>query len=160
MREACPAGYTEIKIAAPSVQPRQPHAPARRIRSRRFHLRVEDGRIPRTRLSTPSAASQSAWAATPARHSLSPRSIRSAFPSGLGFLCGRALGFWLRRLGRRCILLRFSLGVHCVSPDRVAVVTIHHSGREKQQAKSAVIRPARRLRRGEDEELAGWFPFL
>jgi hypothetical protein len=60
----------------------------------------------------------------------------------------------------RCVLFQFSRAVHCVSPDRVAVVTIHHSGREEQQGNSSTIshRPAPlKLRIG---AIGGCCPFL
>src|ERR1700693_2320180 len=58
------------------------------------------------------------------------------FLRGLGFLGGCGLRLRLRNLRRRCILFGFSRAVHFVSPDRAAVVTIHHSGWEKLQVKS------------------------
>ena len=64
----------------------------------------------------------------------------ACFLCGLRLLGGRALRLRLRNLGRRCVLFRFSRAVHLVSPDRAAVVTIHHSGREKQQGISSTIR--------------------
>ena len=57
--------------------------------------------------------------------------------------------------GSRWVLFRFSCVVHFVSPDRAAVVTIHHSSQEKRQAQSSADtgEEARRA-------MAGAFPFL
>jgi hypothetical protein len=52
VRRSFPATL-KSKIASPSAHSGQPDAPARRIRPRRFHLRTEDGRIPRTRSRRP-----------------------------------------------------------------------------------------------------------
>jgi hypothetical protein len=47
-----------------------------------------------------------------------------------------------------------------VSPDRVAGVTIHRSGREKQQVKSSTIRRGHIRHTSDRGKLAGWGPFL
>jgi hypothetical protein len=47
-----------------------------------------------------------------------------------------------------------------VSPDRAAVVTIHRSGREKQQGKSSTIKLKGVTVLGDHRQLAGRFPFL
>ena len=58
--------------------------------------------------------------------------------------------------GADAFCFRFSCGVHFVSPDRVAVVTIHHSGWEKQQGNSSTTTSAKGIK----SNRAGSFPFL
>ena len=86
---------------------------------------------------------------------------RSALGLLAAFLALPALG--LRSLGLRLaglILGCDSAGAHLSLLDRVAVVTIHHSSREKLRPESLAIRQEERAIHRGSNQLAGTVPFL